>query len=139
MAYEIKYDKYAESPSFPYVDLELSNAQNEEYLPQKGKIDTGAYITVIPEYLIKLLALKSPTVAEAGGFDSDVKEHDAYFVNFKISGLMYSYVKVISQPDKKRPNILIGRNLINLWQMKLDGQNHTGEYVSWSTNTLDVT
>lgn len=139
MTYEIKYDGYAEYPSFPYISLEISNAQNEKYVPQKGKIDTGAYMTVIPEYLIKLLGLKSRTTAKAGGFGSDVEEHNAYYVHIKISDLVYKYLKVISQPDNRRPNILIGRDLINLWETQLDGQKHSGAFTSWSMNLLDAT
>jgi len=139
MSYEIKYDGFAEFPSFQYVGVQISNAQNEHYIPQKGKIDTGAYMTVIPEYMVKLLNLKSPTIEEAGGFDSDVREHDAYFVNVKIDDLVYPYVKVITQSDKRRQNVLVGRNLLNLWHMKLNGETHKGEFTSFSQNPIDAT
>jgi len=138
MTYEIKYSS-TEFPSFPYVDLEVSNSRNEKYVPQEGKMDTGAFMTVIPEYLIKLLDLNSKSTANAGGFGTNVEEHDAYYVHIKIDDLVFKYLKVISQPDERRPNILLGRDLINLWKTQLDGQKHNGEFIPLSMNLQDAT
>ena len=130
----IKYD-YNEAPSFPYVDVKISNALENNYTSNIGKLDTGAYITVIPKDLIMSLNLKQSGTVRASGFGSPQQEYDSYVVNIKINGTMYKYVKVIT---RIRPNILIGRDLINLWRMKLDGQNHTGEFAPWSTRVSDA-
>lgn len=134
MSNPIQYD-HSDPPSFPYVSVAVSNAEKEHYVPQQGKIDTGAHITVIPEYLIKLLGLRRMATADAGGFGSEIKTHDAYFIHVKINDIVFQYIKVISQPDDRRPNILIGRNILNLWQMQLDGEKHNGSFTAWSTNT----
>ena len=133
----IKYD-FSESRAFPYVDLEVSNICVENYKLITGKIDTGSNLTVIPEYLITSLDLKSTHEIPASGFDSDTKKYKAYVVNIKINNTEYRFVQVIASL-KPRFNILLGRNLINLWKMELDGQSHTGVYAAWSTNTRAAT
>jgi len=138
MSISIQYD-HSDPPSFPYVTVAASNSDREYYVPQQGKIDTGSPITVIPEYLLKLLDLKKMTTVEVGGFGSEITPRDAYFLNIKIGNIVFPYVKVISQSDDRRPNILIGRNIINLWKMNLDGENHTGSFNEWSTNPSNAT
>lgn len=132
MSYEIKYDELIKYPSSPYVDVQISNTKHEMYISKNGMIDTGAYITVIPECMVQQLNLKSSGIEMAGGFDSNIWEYDTYFINVKIYDLVYRYVKVIAQSDKKRQNILVGRNLLNLWHMKLNGETHKGEFTSFS-------
>ena len=134
MTNRIEYD-HSESPSFPYVDVKISNVFENNYTSNIGKLDTGAFITVIPKDLIMSLNLKQSGTMKAGGFDSPQQEYDVYVVNMKINGTMYEYVKVIT---RIRTNILIGRDLINLWQMELDGQNHIGKFAPWSNKRSDA-
>ena len=128
MTHKIQYD-HDEEPPFPYIGLEISHVLNKNYKSETGKIDTGASSTIIPKHLIKSLDLKSIGTTMAVGFNGEGQRCNKYCVNIKINDLAYEYVKVIASPNQ-RENILIGRDLINLWQMKLDGQNCTGEFIS---------
>jgi hypothetical protein len=140
MSVSIKYDDYAEFPSFPYVDLEVSNVYVEKYFPQKGKVDTGSYITIIPEYMLELLDLHTVSRTESRTSNTEEYQEDVtYFVKIKIGSVIFPYIEVISRPDKIRPNVLLGRNLLNLWKMQLDGQTHSGLFQTWSMNPRDAT
>lgn len=136
MSIPIRYTKQ-EFPSFPILDIEIANVVARMFIPQKGKIDTGAYITVIPPYLIKLLNLKKASSTEGKGVDSPYQERDTYYVHIKINSTIFEYVEVADFGE--RDNVLIGRNILNLWRMNLDGQSHTGEFTPWSLDTINAT
>ena len=136
LTHVIKYDDSDNRP-YPYVNLEISCVGAENYKSETGKIDTGASMTAIPGRLVKSLNLKPRSSTLAGGFsDDDVKEYTVYHVRIKINDLVYKHVRVIA--PSHRTDVLVGRDLINLWQMKLDGQGLTGEFISWSTDAHDA-
>ena len=126
MTHKIKYN-CDEVPPFPYINLEISHIINKNYKLETGKIDTGASRTIIPKYLIESLNLKSVGKVPAVGFNGKEQICNIYYVSVKINDLTYDYVKVIASPVDRK-NLLIGRDLINLWQMNIDGRNYTGEF-----------
>ncbi len=125
----------AEMPHLVYLDLEIANAVEERYVRKVGKIDTGSSITVIPDDLREELTINEASTVKAKGFDSEQKEYDTYYIHVKINNIIFGLMEVLSRPRK---NVLVGRDLINLWKMKLDGQNRTGEAEVWSTNPVDA-
>ena len=126
-----------ESPSQPYIDIEISDTLNANPRQMIGEIDTGSYITVIPERLVILLDLKRTGDTTAAGFDKKTpKPYCTYVVNIKINGALFEMVQVISAQIEYA---LIGRDLINLWRMTMDGQSRTGELEPWSTDTQKST
>ena len=136
LTHVIKYDD-SENRPYPYVNLEISCVGTENYKSETGKIDTGASMTAISEHLVKSLNLKSRSSVWVSGFrDDDMKEYAVYHVSIKINDLVYKHVRVIA--PSYRTNVLVGRDLINLWQMKLDGQDLTGEFISCSTDVRDA-
>ena len=136
MTHVIKYEDSDNLPH-PYVNLEISCVGVENYKSETGKIDTGSSMTAISGHLVKSLNLKPRSSTLVSGFSGDdVKEYTVYHVNIKINDLVYKHVRVIS--PSHRTDVLVGRDLINLWQMKLDGQSLTGEFTSWSTDVRDA-
>ena len=121
---QIKYKKCGDALPFPYIDLKVSNAFGENPKQKMGQIDTGASLTVIPKNLIKSLNLGHIGKVNVRGFDGSVVKCDTYWVNIKINNTMYKNIQVLATSGL---DILIGRNLINSWQMKLDGKTCTGE------------
>lgn len=135
MSFQFKYSK-VEKPQLPLLDLLISN-DFKRTLPEKGKIDTGSFITVIPKYLIKSLDLKSNTIVkDIRPFGSKKgSDTDAYFVYVTIGNTKFDLMKVISDD---RDNVLLGRDIINLWSLELDGQNSSGQITPWSTDPNQV-
>lgn len=133
MSYQFKYST-ADTPTLPLTDIQVDNDFGRN-LPEKGKIDTGSFITVLPEYLVKSLALKPRgKVRNVGGFGTKKgqgKDHDAYFVKITIGTIQFELLKVIASD---RNNVLLGRDIIHLWKLELDGQNRIGKIEVWSTD-----
>lgn len=122
-----------EEPKVPIIDIEILNYSGRS-VPEKGKIDTGAAITVIPEYIIDSLTLKKTGEQEIRGFDS-VGNYSIYDIYVIIDSKKIGPLQVIAS---ERDNVLLGRNLINLWNLILDGKNRFGEIEVWSTNPDDA-
>lgn len=135
MSYQFKYST-AEKPTLPLTDIQIDNGFGRRF-PEKGKIDTGSFITVIPEYLIKSLELKKKgKVKNVRGYGSKKgQDADAYFVQITISTTQFDLLKVIADD---RPNVLLGRDIIHLWKLELDGQNRIGQINVWSTDPNNV-
>lgn len=130
----IRYE-HEELPPFPAIDVAVSGVMENNYIPGIGKIDTGAVITTIPHYVVGLLNLIPASEIPLRGYDNKLDVHSVYVVHIKIDDVVFEYVDVIATPHR---HILVGRNLINMWQMKLDGKNHIGEFEIWTTNTDSV-
>ena len=135
MSYQFKYS-VVEKPTLPLTDIQVDNDFGKS-LPEKGKIDTGSSITAIPEYLIKSLELKKKgKVKNVRGFGAKKgQDHNAYFVKITIGTIQFELLKVIAS---NRNNVLLGRDIINLWELELDGQNRIGKINAWSTDPKNV-
>lgn len=123
MSVSIQYDR-GEVPPFPYVNLAVSRPVGNNYESMPGMIDTGASLTIIPKYLIDSLDLQRVKEVLIGAFDGSAHTYAEYRVNIKIGDALYEYVSVIAT---QRNDVVIGRNVINLWRMRLDGLNLTGK------------
>lgn len=124
----------SEDPQVPLVSLVIeSHFGLKENL--KGKIDTGASITIIPERIRKKLELQETGTRNVGGPFSKPEPRSTYEVKFTINDIEFEIMPVISRP---RPNVLLGRDLINLWDIKLEPKNKMGIATPWSKNPEDV-
>ena len=63
------------------------------------------------------------------------QDYDAYFVKITIGTTQFELLKVIAT---NRDNVLLGRDIIHLWKLELDGQNRIGKIDIWSTDPKDV-
>ena len=115
--------------SAPILDIEILSIEKKAFL-EKGKIDTGADMTLIPKKLVESLDLKETGEVELKGVNSS-RICKTYDVFVKIGEIEFDLLQVVAT---ERNNVLIGRDLINLWQMNLDGENEIGEINPWSTD-----
>ena len=61
--------------------------------------------------------------------------HPIYFVSIQIGDVKFDRFKVVAIPIDY---VLVGRDLINLWNLKIDGESQTFSIEPWSTNPDDV-
>ena len=133
MTLQFRHDK-RDNPSSLILDLIVWNKFGDSF-PEKGKIDTGASHTVIPDYLVNTLKLKKTRetiVKSVSGMES---EHFNYFAAIQIGEIKFDCFEVVAMP---KDYVLLGRDLINLWKLKIDGQTETYSIDPWSTNPDDV-
>lgn len=137
MSIPIEYTQIG-MPYLPYIELKVSNAFEENYETAKGEIDTGSPITVIRESFRQKIHANLAGQKVLGGFNSDPEEFRTCFVYVKIDSQKFDLLEVIRSEDELNPDVLIGRDLINLWKMMLDGERNEGKFDIWSTDPADV-
>jgi predicted aspartyl protease len=86
----------------------------------RGKLDTGADVSVIPETLVSQLSLTAKAYLWARGFDGTFSQRPVYYVRLSLEGHQLPVVKCIAAD---RHNVLIGRNVLNRFIVTLDGRN----------------
>ena len=111
-------------PPMPGVEIALGVPEADFALgPLPAIVDTGADITLVPrEHLIRLDA---PIVA-GGYLRSPWGERESvkiYEINLRIQGHDLYHVEVASASGERE--VLLGRNVLNLLNLQLDGPNET--------------
>lgn len=86
----------------------------------RGKLDTGADLTVIPESLVTQLGLAARSHLWARGFDGTFSQRPVYYVRFRIEDHDLPAIRCIAAD---RQNVLVGRNVLNRFVITLDGRN----------------
>ncbi len=133
MSLQFKYSDL-EKPSAPIIDIIVSNKFGKSD-PRKGKIDTGSSLIAIPSELVEKLELKSTGKTKVGGYNTPPTPRDTFHVRIKVGSEEYGLLKATTN---NKSYVLLGRNLINLWKLILDGENTQGEIIPWSTNPNDA-
>jgi len=124
----------ADNPSSLILDLTVWNNFGKSF-PEKGKIDTGASHTVIPDYLVNTLNLKKTDETIVKSVTGMETTHYNYSVSIEIGGIKFDSFEVVAMP---KDYVLLGRDLINLWKLEIDGKTETYAIEPWSTNPDDV-
>lgn len=123
-------EKYSSSevPPAPIVVVRVANPTTKNGKEKEGKIDTGAFMTAIPETLVSELALVPAGEYETKGYKKEEKaegqKHCTYFVDIALKGYSFPYTEVLAVD---RQNVLIGRDILNQLKLILDGKNLTFE------------
>jgi predicted aspartyl protease len=86
----------------------------------RGKLDTGADLTVIPESLVPQLALSARADVWARGYDGTFSKRPVYYVRLRLGGHELPAIRCIAAD---RRNVLVGRNVLNRFVINLDGRN----------------
>jgi predicted aspartyl protease len=111
-------------PPMPAVEVALGTPGADFSLgPLPSIIDTGADITIVPrEYLMHLNApvVASGHLRSPWGGRYSVK---LYEVNVRVGGHNLYEVEVAGEPGGRE--VLLGRNVLNLLDLRLDGPNET--------------
>ncbi len=87
--------------------------------PLRGKLDSGADISVIPERWITPLGLSPRASVWARSYDGSYSQRAVYYVRFTIEGHELPAVRCLAA---NRDGILVGRNVLNRFVISLDGK-----------------
>jgi predicted aspartyl protease len=118
------YDR-AFNPPAPIADVTITNpvTPNKRFRV-RGKMDTGADITVIPERLIAPLGISPKGRVWTRGYDGTFTQRPVYYIRLTAEGFVLAAVRCIAT---NRPDVLLGRNVLNRFLIILDGKNLTFE------------
>jgi predicted aspartyl protease len=111
------YDK-AQKPPALMIDCTVANPNSGKERQEKGKIDTGASLTMIPESCSGNLALVQVRWVTSKDYAGQERLHPSFVVDIEVDGIEFDGVEVVSCP---RQNVLIGRDIINRLNVFLYG------------------
>src|SRR5438034_4596789 len=86
--------------------------------PLRGKLDTGAGLSVIPQRVVAELALSPHGRIWARSYDGAYSRRPVYFARFVIEGRELAAVQCLAI---ERETALVGRNVLNRFVIILDG------------------
>lgn len=114
-----RYDEKQFDPPAPIVMVKVSNPYAKVSKKSKGKIDTGAFKTAIPEGWVEELGLIQAGETDVSGYDGKIDRKWTYYANISFKECNF-YTEVI---PANRKNVLIGRDVLNQLKVLLDGKN----------------
>jgi predicted aspartyl protease len=107
-------------PPIPIVEISLSAPNIENWLAmQPAIVDSGADFTIVPLDLLRLLSAPIVRSATLSSHARDRRSIDVYEVDLLLGEVKFPYIEVVGDP--KTPEILLGRNLLNLLDLRLEG------------------
>jgi len=127
---KFNYNAALFNPPAPALKVELrSPAMPETSTSEEviALIDTGADISCIPLEFVRRLDLKEVDSVRFGRADEReeaFEERKVYSVHLTVPLLPPMLARVV--PLKSSPCAILGRDLINNWLLKIDGQNLIG-------------
>lgn len=86
----------------------------------RGKLDTGADVTVIPERLIGQLRLTPQGRVWLRSYDGTYMQRSVYYLRLNVASFDLATVRCVTAD---RANVLLGRNVLNRFIITLDGKN----------------
>lgn len=90
----------------------------------RGKLDSGADVTVIPERLVGQLGISPKGRIWTRGYDGTYSQRPVYYIRLTVEGFDLAAMRCIAAD---RSDVLLGRNVLNRFIITLDGKNLTFE------------
>ncbi|TEU16302.1 MAG: hypothetical protein E3J21_10900 [Anaerolineales bacterium] len=119
-----RYDTSIQPPA-PFVDvLILHPSDHEQTRYIRGKLDSGADLSVIPEEVADELQLIPAREIQTRSYDGTVRDIQSYFVALEIEGYSIQLIEVVAS---HRADTLLGRDVLNHFRITLDGKTLTFE------------
>ncbi|MFQ5858025.1 MAG: aspartyl protease family protein [Anaerolineae bacterium] len=111
------------TPPAPFVDVVVIHPSDAgKAARRRGKLDTGADLSAIPEAVALQLQLPARGTVTGRDYKGEVTTHVAYTVALEIDGQRLDNVKVIATA---RNDVLLGRNVLNQFIITLNGKTLT--------------
>jgi len=118
------YDTFFDPPA-PVVDVTIVHpVRRSEFSTLRGKLDTGADITVIPERLVGQLGIRPKGRVWTRGYDGTYVHRPVYYVQLKLENFELKSVRCVASD---RSDVLLGRNVLNRFFIILDAKRLTFE------------
>jgi hypothetical protein len=119
-----RYDTSVQPPA-PFADtLILLPSDRKQTRRIRGKLDSGADISVIPEQVADGLHLIPAREIQTRGYDGVVRDIQSYFVALEVEGYPIQLIEVVTS---RRADALLGRDVLNRFKITLDGKALTFE------------
>jgi predicted aspartyl protease len=90
----------------------------------EGKLDTGADLSAVPERFIAELDVPPVRTVRAATFLGELQEVIVYRIDIKIGTMSFERIEVLST---RRPYVILGRNILRLLVVRLDGPGESVE------------
>jgi predicted aspartyl protease len=108
------------NPPAPVADVMVTHpVTGAESGALRGKLDTGADVTVIPERLVTQLGLTPKGQTWTRSYDGAYSQRLVYYVRMSVEGFLVASVRCIATA---RSDVLLGRNVLNRFLITLDGK-----------------
>jgi len=101
------------------LDVEVLHPLKNKKEQLKGKIDTGASMTVIPTTVRKKLRLEPAGEVDLRDYKGDRRTTSTYYVRIKIDNV----TEDLEVTSVERDDVLIGRDALSSWKLTADGKN----------------
>ena len=114
------YNRQVAPPApFVYVTVSRPNEPTVSVSDLPAQLDTGADLSVIPSSLVERLRLVQLDQAPIAGFGGHVTLASAYLIGLSVQPFDALVVRVVA--DRDEPFVLLGRDVLNRFEIALDG------------------
>ncbi len=120
-----RYDS-SEQPPVAIVEVQITDPASGEQVSLPGKLDTGAAMSVLPTATVTVLELTARGDVTVSGYDGRTTQLPAYYVTLEVAGYTIQGLKVTAA---QRPQMLLGRDVLNHFIATFDGKNLTFDLV----------
>lgn len=114
----MRYDPSYEPPA-PVIGVKVVRPFSDVRQSGRGKLDSGADITVIPADWVKSLGLLPAGSVRTRDFAGKEELRTTYFIDIWVGRYRFEFTKAVSSP---RRDALIGRDVLNGLRVLLDGK-----------------
>lgn len=113
-----------ERPPAPIVSLVVTNSESGTSIVLRGKLDTGASISVLPKSALESLELYPKGETAIIGYDGARTVRETYYADMEIESVRLASVRLVTT---SRDEMLLGRDVLNQFLIVLDGKALTFE------------